>query len=58
MKTQPSRANGSLPNRINHADHFAEVIESEGYSKGSIAKYRSNAQALRDALVSEKLTPC
>lgn len=57
MKTQPSRANGSLPNRINHADHFAEIIESEGYSKGSIDKYRSNAQALREALVSAKLTP-
>ena len=57
MKTQPSRANRSLPNRINHADHFAEVIESEGYSQGSIDKYRSNAQALREALVSAKLTP-
>lgn len=57
MKTQPSRANGSLPNRNNHADHFAEIIESEGYSKGSIDKYRSNAQALREALVSAKLTP-
>ncbi|MBT8152383.1 hypothetical protein KMP13_00400 [Epibacterium ulvae] len=57
MKTQPSRANGSLSNRINHADHFAEIIESEGYSKGSIDKYRSNAQALREALVSAKLTP-
>ena len=57
MKTKPSRANGSLPNRINHADHFAEVIESEGYSKGSIEKYKSNAQALREALVAAKLTP-
>ena len=57
MKTQPSRANRSLPNRINHADHFAEVIESEGYSQGSIDKYRSNAQALREALVSANLTP-
>lgn len=57
MKTQPSRANGSLLNRINHADHFAEIIESEGYSKGSINKYRSNAQALSEALVSAKLTP-
>lgn len=57
MKMQPSRANGSLPNRNNHADHFAEIIESEGYSKWSIDKYRSNAQALREALVSTKLTP-
>lgn len=57
MKKQPSRANRSLPNWINHADHFAEVIKSEGYSKGSIAKYKSNAQAFREALASAKLIP-
>lgn len=57
MKTKTSRANRSRPNPINHVAHFAERIESEGYGKGSIAKYRSNAQALRDALVSAKVTP-
>lgn len=57
MKTQPSRASRFIPNPFNHADNFAEVIESEGYSKGSIDKYRSNAQALRQALVVAKLTP-
>ena len=57
MKTKTSRANRSRPNPINHVAHFAERIESEGYGKGSIAKYRSNAQALREALVSAKVTP-
>jgi hypothetical protein len=46
MKMQPTRADQSLPNLINHAKLFGERIEDEGYSKGSIAKYKSNALAL------------
>ena len=57
MKKQPSSADQSSPNRINHADRFGELIETEGYSKGSIAKYKSNAQALWGALVSGNLSP-
>jgi len=56
MKKQPPSADQS-PNRINHADRFGELIEAEGYSKGSIAKYRSNAQALWGALASSNLSP-
>lgn len=51
MKTQPSRENRSHPNR------FGELIEAEGYSKGSITKYKSNALALWEALSSAKLSP-
>tara|TARA_B100000378_G_scaffold248428_1_gene221185 strand:- start:2874 stop:4115 length:1242 start_codon:yes stop_codon:yes gene_type:complete len=57
MKPQTSRVHRSSPSRISHVDHFAAAIESEGYSKGAIAKYRSNAKALREALISAKLTP-
>ncbi len=57
MKTKPSRADQPLPNLINHAKLFGERIEDEGYSKGSIAKYKSNALALWKALLSAKLSP-
>lgn len=57
MKKKPSRADRSLPNLINHAKLFGERIQDEGYSKGSIAKYKSNALALSEALLSLKLGP-
>ena len=52
MKTKPSRADQSLPDLIKYAKFFGERIEDEGYSKGSIAKYKSNALALCEALLS------
>lgn len=55
MKTQPSRADHSLPSPINHAKLFGERIEEEGYSNGSIAKYKSNALALWESLLWAKL---
>ena len=57
MKTKPSRSDHSLPSLINHATLFGERIQDEGYSKGSIAKYKSNALALWEALLSAKLSP-
>jgi site-specific recombinase XerD len=57
MKTKPSRADQSLPDLIKYAKFFGERIEDEGYSKGSIAKYKSNALALCEALLSAKLSP-
>ena len=57
MKTKPPRADQSLPNLIDHAKLFGERIEEEGYSKGSIAKYESNALALWETLLSLKLGP-
>ncbi len=57
MITQQSRADQPLPNLINHAKLFSERIEDEGYSKGSIAKYKSNALTLWESLLSAKLSP-
>ncbi|MGH1467161.1 MAG: tyrosine-type recombinase/integrase [Cognatishimia sp.] len=57
MKTQPTHADHTLPSLINHAELFVERIQDEGYSKGSIAKYRSNALAFWEALLSAKFSP-
>ena len=57
MKSQPSRRVQPLPSLINHAELFGECIQDEGYSKGSVVKYKSNALALWEALLSVKLSP-
>ncbi len=42
---------------LRHADLFDDLIEAEGYSKGSIAHYKSDALAVWNALLSVYLGP-
>ena len=57
MKAQQPRADQGQPNRTMHADLFGDLIGAEGYSKGTVAKYKSNALAFWNALLSANLGP-